>query len=156
VLIVAVLATIAIPNLLAAQTRSKVSRAHQELRVIQLGIESYRVSSGRIPYDGEPGSVDVGWAASLSAMTTPVAYLTSIPADVFQSPDVKSFPFAQSHMVFPATTGPYSYQYDSRRFLRVEVEPALAPDWSATFGSAIYLLKSCGTDLSESGLNPPS
>ncbi len=41
VVIIAILAAIAIPNFLLAQTRAKVSRVKNDLRVLATGLESY-------------------------------------------------------------------------------------------------------------------
>jgi prepilin-type N-terminal cleavage/methylation domain-containing protein len=43
VAIIAILAAIAVPNFLEAQTRSKVSRAKADLHHVGIGLESFRV-----------------------------------------------------------------------------------------------------------------
>ena len=47
--VIAILAAIAIPNFLEAQTRAKVTRAKADLRVIAEALESYHVDHGRYP-----------------------------------------------------------------------------------------------------------
>jgi type II secretory pathway pseudopilin PulG len=49
VAIIAILAAIAVPNFLEAQTRSKVSRAKADMRTIATGIESYFVDYNHYP-----------------------------------------------------------------------------------------------------------
>ena len=49
VAIIAILAAIAAPNLLEAQTRSKVSRVHADMRSISTGLEAYRVDNSHYP-----------------------------------------------------------------------------------------------------------
>lgn len=82
VAIIAILAGIALPNFLEAQTRSKVSRTRADLRTVAAGLEGYHVDHNRYP----PSTL-VPRFARLIPLTTPVAYLTSIPTDVFQSID---------------------------------------------------------------------
>lgn len=84
VAIIAILAAIAVPNFLEAQTRAKVSRTKADMRSMAVALEAYRVDTNRYPE---------AWIASdttkeprryrLARLTTPVAYMTSIPADVF-------------------------------------------------------------------------
>jgi prepilin-type N-terminal cleavage/methylation domain-containing protein len=49
VAIIAILAAIAVPNFLEAQTRSKVARTKSDFRNIALALESYRVDNNSIP-----------------------------------------------------------------------------------------------------------
>ncbi len=74
VAIIAILAAIAIPNFLEAQTRAKVSRVKADFRAIAVGLESYRTD-----YQSYPS----GWPAyitpiSLIRLTTPVSYLSAV------------------------------------------------------------------------------
>jgi prepilin-type N-terminal cleavage/methylation domain-containing protein len=110
VAIIAILAAIAIPNFLEAQTRSKVARVRADLRSVATGIESYyvdmstypqqdsSVESSTAPYVGY-GINDLPGVAGarsnptfrrkidsndqLRTLTTPIAYLTSYPNDPF-------------------------------------------------------------------------
>lgn len=101
VAIIAILAAIAVPNFLEAQTRSKVSRARADLRSVATGLESYAVDNNKYPpnlgqdggsnnYDPQNltngyGSVRTqAWRAINPRITTPIAYMTSIPADPFK------------------------------------------------------------------------
>ena len=72
VAIIAILAAIAVPNFLEAQTRSKISRAKADMRSICTGLESYNVDYNCFPV---PVHSLVGECYVLS---TPVAYLTSV------------------------------------------------------------------------------
>jgi prepilin-type N-terminal cleavage/methylation domain-containing protein len=49
VAIIAILAAIAVPNFLEAQVRSKVSRAHSDMRSLATAIESYMVDNNKFP-----------------------------------------------------------------------------------------------------------
>jgi prepilin-type N-terminal cleavage/methylation domain-containing protein len=90
VAILAILTAIALPNFLAAQTRAKVARAEADLRTITLGLEAYHVDHNHYPPAGGVGFF--GFFGSqfanpvsqlLIPLTTPSAYLSSIPRDPF-------------------------------------------------------------------------
>ncbi len=89
VAIIAILAAIAVPNFLAAQTRSKVSRVLSDLRTLRTAVESYAVDNNRVPRmtwgpvfnDFLYGEYVFGTLPA--AITTPIAYITSQPFDPF-------------------------------------------------------------------------
>jgi prepilin-type N-terminal cleavage/methylation domain-containing protein len=81
VAIVAILSAIAVPNFLEAQTRSKISRVRNDLRVLDGALAAYQVDFGFPPptvnfFDPLP-------RARLARVTSPVAYLSSLPRDPF-------------------------------------------------------------------------
>ena len=97
VAIIAILAAIAVPNFLEAQIRARVSACKNDLRTLALAWETYRVDYGRYPpdYDGNdipghnphnaPWDYDlIGEWWSYTVVTTPVAYLSMVPRDIFQ------------------------------------------------------------------------
>ncbi len=81
VAIIAILAAIAIPNYLLAQTRTKVSDMLNDMQVTATALESYYVDNDVYPYYNNP--VDSDDHHSPLFLTTPVAYLTSLQLDVF-------------------------------------------------------------------------
>lgn len=86
VAIIAILAAIAVPNFLEAQTRSKVSRVKADMRTMTTGIESYFVDYNTYPACERTGAalaVQAGDPQVLERLTTPVSYLTSAS---FQDP----------------------------------------------------------------------
>jgi prepilin-type N-terminal cleavage/methylation domain-containing protein len=110
VAIIAILAAIAVPNFLEAQVRSKLSRARSDMRSLATGIEAYVVDNRWTFPDGNDGGIDYpgldfygehpGVQPDLKTdgpynlvifrtfhrwtpLTTPVAYVTSIPIDAF-------------------------------------------------------------------------
>src|SRR5436190_23997750 len=103
VAIIAILAAIAIPNFLEAQTRAKVSRTVSDMRAISLGLESYRIDNNFIPVRAETaaeakarnyfGTLEfLKWqdfAGKIngigSTLTSPIAYLSDIPYDYFNT-----------------------------------------------------------------------
>jgi prepilin-type N-terminal cleavage/methylation domain-containing protein len=88
VAIIAILALIAVPNFLEAQTRSKVSRVKSDQRSIALALEAYAVdNNNKYPnmHVVQGGSWEyVGWGYAQRKLTTPIAYMTSMLPDVFQ------------------------------------------------------------------------
>ncbi len=81
VAIIAILAAIAVPNFLEAQTRSKISRVQADMRSLATGIQSYLVD-----WNGKICTVRVNPLTReyvMSCITTPVSYMTAIPKDPF-------------------------------------------------------------------------
>lgn len=95
VAIIAILAAIALPNFLEAQTRAKVSRAQADLRTIVVAVEAYRVDNNQYPAENYPspflvaegGLVSLPNRIKLKGLTSPIAYLTALPIDPFASVD---------------------------------------------------------------------
>ncbi len=95
VAIIAILAAIAVPNFLEAQTRSKISRAISDVRTLATALEIYRVDSNQYPphreflasgvvnYPAVAGGLNTVELLPQFPLTTPVAYLTAIPDDPF-------------------------------------------------------------------------
>lgn len=124
VAIIAILAAIAVPNFLEAQTRSKVTRAKSDMRTMALAMESYAtdnntkyptdagngvaVGSGNIfrPYANPPRSV-ANPVANFSPgfeLTTPVAYISTL------SPFIDTFRQGQAGVAG-------SSSYDGRQYV---------------------------------------
>lgn len=103
VAIIAILAAIAVPNFLEAQVRSKVSRSMADMRSIATAIESYAVDFNRPPLGiwemnilytpagtraayGARGNENMGDPQAyriFGQLTTPVAYMTAVPTEIF-------------------------------------------------------------------------
>jgi type II secretion system protein G len=82
VAILSVLAAIAIPNMLEAQIRAKVSRARSDMRSLATALETYHVDNNAYPANVElPGNI----MPATGVLSTPVAYISSIPEDPFRS-----------------------------------------------------------------------
>jgi prepilin-type N-terminal cleavage/methylation domain-containing protein len=104
VAIIAILAAIAVPNFLEAQTRAKVSRAKADMRSFATAVESYTVDHNKPPsvivYGkdrtspncfGDVSCVNTGATGSTNCvsarfkrLTTPIAYITSVFIDPFR------------------------------------------------------------------------
>ena len=86
VAIIAILAAIAVPNFLEAQTRAKGARARTDIRTVAAALETYRVDTNRTPTMLETGFTggvpplagsDLKWWYIPDALSTPIAYLTT-------------------------------------------------------------------------------
>ncbi len=88
VAIIAILAAIAVPNFLEAQTRAKVSRVYSDMRTLANALELYYSDHQAYPPEylfpplGVPETTRVMKAHS--HLTTPIAYISSIPPDPFR------------------------------------------------------------------------
>jgi len=106
VAIIAILAAIAVPNFLEAQTRSKVSRVKADMRSLATAIEAYTVDYNKPPITNQFFSPRYTGGDTfnnrLRGITTPVAYITALPIDIF---------FQQTNL-FPITPGqPPTFEY---------------------------------------------
>ncbi len=140
VAIIGILAAIAVPNFLSAQVRAKVARAQNDLRSLQTALASYRVDNNSYPYPIANWMDDT--ALELAQLTTPIAYLVSIPPDPFADRYDKNDPSIRLH------GGNYTYQNCIEE-----------PDWCSNASPytrfltldrhALYLLWSVGPDKVE-------
>ncbi len=85
VAIIGILAAIAVPNFLNAQVRARVSRTFADLRVLITALEQYHLDNNSyVPdYDGIGASKAGSEIDTYKALTTPMAYLGTIPLDVW-------------------------------------------------------------------------
>jgi prepilin-type N-terminal cleavage/methylation domain-containing protein len=104
VAIIAILAAIAIPNFLEAQTRAKVSRIKSDFRSLATALEAFAVDNNTYP-TGRPGSLAMGGGQinKIYELSTPVAYITST--------NLRD-PFDPGTNVF-GVKGDFTYQYMS-------------------------------------------
>lgn len=84
VAIIAILAAIAVPNFLEAQTRSKVSRVKADLRSVMVATEAYRIDFNHVPPFRWGTSSASWWGYTPPLLTTPVAYMSSLPYQPFR------------------------------------------------------------------------
>ena len=103
VAIIAILAAIAVPNFLEAQVRSKVSRTQADMRSMITALEAYVVDHNKYPPCASAVSPPVDQADIISGgngnaptnppilrlipVTTPVAYVTTVFQDIFNTTD---------------------------------------------------------------------
>ncbi|MGC9328033.1 MAG: prepilin-type N-terminal cleavage/methylation domain-containing protein [Candidatus Hinthialibacter sp.] len=92
VAIIGILAAIAVPNFLNAQVRAKIAGAEADMRNLGTAIESYRLDYGNPPrtytegcYTGTCQGSQMPRYRRLAQLTTPVAYMSTIPEDKFNN-----------------------------------------------------------------------
>lgn len=88
VAIIAILAAIAVPNFLLAQTRAKLSRAQADQRTLATALETYAIdANGKYPAYGNARdqALFAGEAVVYvpTRLTTPVSYMSTLPPDIF-------------------------------------------------------------------------
>lgn len=116
VAIIAILAAIAVPNFLEAQTRAKVSRAKADLRTLALAIEMYTVDNSQPPIDGTKAGDLQANEFPPTTLTSPVAHLTSLPSDPFQGGSTPvTFPPGSDEALFPQSWY-LGYRYVNTRY----------------------------------------
>jgi type II secretion system protein G len=125
VAIIAILAAIAVPNFIEAQTRAKVSRVKSDLRTLATAIESYYVDHGTYPPDGDDTQFfDFDVMNTLRVITTPIAYASSLPFDPFNTEAPKD---ASLQVLFPGDP-PYTYVYNTfGNSLGINLSPVPGP-----------------------------
>ena len=142
VAIIAILAAIAVPNLLEAQTRAKVSRNKADMRTLVTATETYHVDYSKYPipsnadgsYMGDPVSSTEEWFETKTAisLTTPIAYISSRYGDIF------------------ATRGSVeaqNFHYTSITYLDIRQNNNPAHNWRSVYRKYYRELK---------GIDPPS
>jgi general secretion pathway protein G len=88
VAIIAILAAIAVPNFLEAQTRAKIARVETDMRTLAVVLETYYVDHNQYALftrDASPPDYlyHYEWLDRWIPTTTPIAYQLSVPNDVF-------------------------------------------------------------------------
>jgi len=107
VAIIAILAAIAVPNFLEAQTRAKVSRSKTDMRTIAVAEEAYRLDWNTYTHSNRAAANpwDRGQWGGFAELTTPVAYMTSIPLTPFGEARVSGQPQTKRWNIFDLGTG---------------------------------------------------
>ena len=149
VAIIAILAAIAIPNFLAAQVRSKVSRTKGDMRTVATALESYFVDYNDYPFvSGEYVPPILPGYCLGPGFTTPIAYMTSIPKD----------PFGQSagydiYLIYGTTE---DYYYATKKYFDRYNFPWKVYPGGNTSTPALWNLMSKGPDHAwAQNINPP-
>jgi type II secretion system protein G len=145
VAIIAILAAIAVPNFLEAQTRAKISRGKADMRSMGTALEMYRVDNGAYPL----GASDV---FATTGLTTPVAYMASLPADTFQTA-VDWYTYKPFYFYFSSTPKEGSWTMFKADFLLNTLKvPATESGWSSGQSMAVdvqarWQIRSLGPDM---------
>ncbi len=121
VAIIGILAAIAVPNFLNAQTRAKVARVRSDLRSLALAIDSYRLDQNAYPEPLNNRRVlnTANHIANVVELTTPVSYISSVDMEDPFIP--RRFWNNQQHAIHPT----YVYVY-------------YRGDWGKVWGTSTY------------------
>ena len=143
VAIIAILAAIAVPNFLEAQTRAKISRVKVDMRNVATAMEAYVVDNNKYAIClGRGGTFGSGGVHHLIGLTTPIAYLTTVSQrDPFQ----KSLAYDSTGWIIGSNAEPYSYGFACIEYLQEMM--GYPPHHSA------YVIVSHGPDFRK-GPNP--
>ncbi len=82
VAIIGILAAIAVPNFLNAQIRAKVANAQADMKSLSTALETYHLDNNIYP--PTPNTSGNLRFARLAKLTSPVAYMSSVPLDPFR------------------------------------------------------------------------
>jgi prepilin-type N-terminal cleavage/methylation domain-containing protein len=132
VAIIGILAAIAIPNFLMAQTRAKVSRVKAEFRTIATGIEAYSLDWNTYPSPMLYANIYYVFAN----LTTPVDYLTTIHED----------PFGLHKSLTHVWTNAYEYGAGKEGEYSSQPGGGYAQAMQSQFPNDCWLLESMGPD----------
>jgi prepilin-type N-terminal cleavage/methylation domain-containing protein len=102
VAIISILAGILLFNMGEATMRSKLARVKADMRTLVMSIEEYRADRNKYPPDNFPGQIHD--EESFYVLTTPLAYLTTIPDSPFKEP---LSPPDQNHKTYQYWLGAY-------------------------------------------------
>lgn len=82
--LIGILTAIAVPNFLNATYRARIARSQAEIEGIVWALEMYSIDCDAYPQNEESGASSIG---DLVPLTQPIPYLSSIPEDIFLSPN---------------------------------------------------------------------
>lgn len=137
VAIIGILAAIAVPNFLNAQARAMVSRALSDFKALHTAMETYRLDNNDYPPDYDSGrvpgvSIQQNEILTYVCLTTPVAYMNSIPRDPYFIGPTGRFAHIKKEPLFQYAGPPGSLE---------------RPRWRAT--NTYYTITSLGPDKSD-------
>ncbi|MFH1738049.1 MAG: prepilin-type N-terminal cleavage/methylation domain-containing protein [bacterium] len=135
VAIIGILAAIAVPNFMNARLRAKVAKAYSDIKALAMAQEMYALDNGGMYppesedmiFNGTRGRMECG----LFWLTTPIAYMSSIPGDPFMDPN------------WPIDSGTKTRAYETGVGTK-------NGRWAA------YVIFTIGPDLSENGIESAS
>ncbi|MFH1742162.1 MAG: prepilin-type N-terminal cleavage/methylation domain-containing protein [bacterium] len=146
VAIIAILAAIAVPNFIHTQLRARIARVQGDFQALGVALESYRVDEGFYPPISQCGAAPPERKSGLwplKVLTSPVAYIASLPRDPF-------WPGTEEAEQLPGVNDYGTYWYMDRRTRSI---PPCSPSDAASFfafDSQLWALKSPGPDHAES------
>lgn len=164
VAIIAILAAIAVPNFLEAQTRAKVARVKADMRSITTSLETYHIDSNTYVYQNPQCRalrINDTQALVLERLTTPVAYLNGVSSftDPFKSNFVTQGPTLAQKAAAPIDEHQnwifQLYKYYARNDTNPSILPPAATGAMFAKKPSWYILGSAGADGVSENLNEP-
>ena len=144
VAIISLLVAVAVPNLLEAETRSRISRTKADFQTLNTALTAYSTDyQGAFPPGPNNPAVTPLWQGPQQfldnagfALTTPIKYLVSVPMSVFMPNNTPNSPGA----------GIFYFNYDYHRKLNAGAPPQdLCPFSDAAVGAGVqYVVWSLG------------
>ncbi|RJP32291.1 MAG: prepilin-type N-terminal cleavage/methylation domain-containing protein [Candidatus Omnitrophota bacterium] len=142
VAIIGILAAIAVPNFLNAQMRAKISRVQADMKAVSTALEQYYLDYNSYveDHDWPTGGMD---ERGLFRLTTPVAYMNSLPLDPFPSSQVRNWTEDNPHFEFGSGNATRAgVQWPAQAYLIISPGPDLNEEVSGNdgfpFGTTIY------------------
>jgi type II secretion system protein G len=135
VAIIGILASIAVPNFLNAQIKSKIAKVHADIKSISTAMEMYLISNNTYPGDHDLDNYMNG-ENGLFKLTSPVSYMSTLPTDPFVEQKIgRQWGFGTSN----------AYAIDGRP----DYEMGSGADNPPPFRVQAYSLMSYGPDLDD-------
>jgi len=131
VAIIGILAAIAVPNFLNAQIRAKYARCLADMKACQSALEMYQIDRGAYPPVGFDGPTN-SWGLS-KVLTTPIAYIASIPSDPFFSRKKTAQEDFYEAYFDPKGEGKYFYQEGHNVYRDNMADPRRPQNWAYCF-----------------------
>ncbi|CAN5491204.1 hypothetical protein BH09SUM1_BH09SUM1_00120 [soil metagenome] len=154
VAIIAIVAAIAVPNFLEAQTRAKVSRSKADLRTLATALEMYRVDTNHYPPDFGSCATCNTYISRMKFLTSPIGYITSVPEDNFAGKAVQTDPALGAPYQVPNGSGnyihPFPYDFAYRFTKGIDEEVTYPGRWSKNIsrtGRVSWAMRGVGPDL---------
>jgi len=164
VAIIAILAAIAVPNFLEAQTRAKVSRVKADMRSITTALETYQIDYNSYVYqipEWRALRVNNSQNLVLERLTTPISYLTGVSSfnDPFKSNTIKAGDNLETNNA-PPTNEHQKWIFNLYKYYaRNNTHPSILPPQGNTAEfqkkPLWYILGSAGPDSEAENLNSP-
>ncbi len=142
VAIIGILAAIAVPNFLNAQIKARISQAYADTRTLADAIEMYRLDNNSPPPVKSPSFPAGSWIEPMNLrflpLTTPIAFLSTVPKDPFGWPECPP----KDNSRFPACGNSYDYWwYKDKAWViqslgpaRIHFETTRTPPYDASNG----------------------
>lgn len=141
VAIIGILAAIAVPNFLNAQIRAKISRTQADMKAVSTALEQYFLDHNTYVEDHDYPSDRS--QRGLFRLTSPMAYMSSLPQDAFSGGPAKNF--SEDNPTFEFGSGNASVpgkQWPAQAYLIISPGPDHDEQVSGNdgfpFGTTIY------------------